>query len=135
MGKNKETYFQESWLSDPKYSQWVQWAKLKFDYRCKLCKKENKLGSGGNAALKKHKLSEEHKTNVNNLKACRNFFSPRNATLFSPCNATSLNSDSSLLNYPGEATSHFENNISVFENTSLQSTQNKNSIMLSFTIK
>ena len=43
----------------------------------------------------------------------------------SPHNATSLNSDSSLLNHPGEVTSHSENNISVIENTSLQSTQSK----------
>ena len=42
MRKNKLTYFQESWLSDPK---------------CCF------------GALKKHELSEEHKTNVNNSKA------------------------------------------------------------------
>ena len=51
-GENKQTCFQESWLSDQKYSHWVQRAKLKTDYRCKLCKKENKLGSSGVRALK-----------------------------------------------------------------------------------
>ena len=48
----KQTYFQESWLPDPKYSHRVQRVKLKTDYRCKLCKKENKLGSSGVGALK-----------------------------------------------------------------------------------
>lgn len=82
--------------------------------RCKLCKKENKLGSRVVVgAFKKHELSEKHKTNVNNLKACHNFFSP--------CNATLSNSDSSLLNHPIKP-SHSENNVSVIENTSLQST-------------
>ena len=51
MGKNKQTYFQESWLPDPKYSHRVQRVKLKTDYRCKPCKKENKLGSSGVGAL------------------------------------------------------------------------------------
>ena len=63
---------------------------------------QNKLGSSCVGALKKHP-SEEHRTNVNNLKAHCNFFSR--------CNATSSNSDSSLSNYPGEATSHSESNI------------------------
>ena len=44
MGKNKQTYLQESWLSDTNYFHWVQTPKLKTGYRCKLCKKENKLG-------------------------------------------------------------------------------------------
>ena len=32
MGKTKQTYFKELWLSDPEYSHWVQRAKLKTDY-------------------------------------------------------------------------------------------------------
>ena len=52
MGKNKQTYFQESWLLDLRYSHWVQSVKPKTDYECKLCKKENKLGSSRFGALK-----------------------------------------------------------------------------------
>ena len=52
-----------------------------------------------------------------------------------PNTVTSSNSDSSLLNHPREATSHSKNNISVIGNTSLQSTQNQNSIILSFNNK
>ena len=91
--------------------------KGKTDYRCKLCKKDNHLGSSGVGVLKKHELSEEYKANIN-LKTDHNFFSPRNAT--------SSNSDSILLNHTGEATSHSENNVSVIANTSLQSTRNQN---------
>ena len=56
-----------------------------------LQKKNNKLESRDVGALKKRELSEK---NVN-LKACRNLFTLLNATL--------SNSDSSLLNHPGEA--------------------------------
>ena len=52
MGKNRETCFQESWLLDLRYSHWVQSVKLKIDYRCKLCKNENKIGSSRFGALK-----------------------------------------------------------------------------------
>ena len=76
---------------------------------------------------KKHEIFEEHKTNSNNVKACHNFFSPRNTT--------SSNSDSRLLNHLGEATSHSENNISAIENTSLPLAWNQNSIILSFNNK
>ena len=57
---------------------------------------------------KEKELSEEHKTNVNNLKACDN--------ILNPCNATLSNSDSSLWNHPVEAIFYSENNISVIEN-------------------
>ena len=96
MEKNKQTYFKESLLSEPKYSHWVQRAKLKTDYRYKPCKEENKLGSVGVVVLKRHDISEEHNTNINSLKAYRNFFTPRNMT--------SSNSDRTLLNYPGGGT-------------------------------
>ena len=89
--------------------------------------KENKFVLISVGALKKHELSEEHKTNLNNLKADCSFFSPHNTA--------SLNWDSSLLNYPGEATSQSENNVSVIENAFLQSTQNENSIIVSFNNK
>ena len=52
MEKNKQTFFQESWSSNPKYSHWVQRVKLKTDYGCKLRKKENRLGPSGVGALK-----------------------------------------------------------------------------------
>ena len=80
MEKNKQTYFKESLLSQPKYSHWVRRANFKTDYRYKPCKKENKLGSIGVVALKKHDISEEQNTNINNLKAYRNFFTSRNIT-------------------------------------------------------
>ena len=69
----------------------------------------------------------KNKRNVNNLIVCCNFFSPWNTTL--------LNSDSSLVNHPGETRSHCENNVSVIEKTSLQSAQNQSSILLSFNNK
>ena len=105
----------------------MQRAKPKTNYRCKLWKKENQLGSGSVGALKKHELSEKHKRNVNNLIVCCNFSSPWNTTL--------LNSESSLVNHPGETRSHCENNVSVIEKTSLQSAQNQSSILLSFNNK
>ena len=76
---------------------------------------------------KKHEIFEEHETNSNNVKACHNFFSPRNAT--------SSNSDSRLLNHPTEALSHSEINVSAIENTSLPLARNQNSIILSFNNK
>ena len=89
-----------------------------------FAKKEDKLGSSSVGALKKHELSEDHKTNVNNLKVCHDLCSSNNATLW--------NSSPSLLHRSGKATSHNEINVSVIENTSLQSTQNQNSVILSF---
>ena len=74
MGKPKQTFFSESWLSHPIYSVWVKKAKLETEYRCKLCKKENKLGSSGVGALKKHEKSVEHMANVKTLNSCCNFF-------------------------------------------------------------
>ena len=67
-GENKQTYIQESWLSDLKCSHWVQRAKLKTDYRCKPSKKENKLGSISVGALKMINELESVKENCQKCK-------------------------------------------------------------------
>ena len=128
MEKLKQTFFSESWLSHPIYSVWVKKAKLETEYRCKLCKKENKLGSSGVGALKKHEKSVEHMANVKTLNSCRNFFNPHN----SPASDSISSANSS------ETQSH--NNISVSKDQDIsmtrpQSTQNQSSILLSYNNK
>ena len=55
MSKNlKQTYFQEDWLTDKEFSEWVARAENDKEARCTLCKSNIKLSNMGVTALRSH---------------------------------------------------------------------------------
>ena len=65
MGKekvDKKTYFQDSWLKDPKFRKWLKkHTTNKTKFRCKLCQnKEMTLSNMGTSALTSHAKSSCH---------------------------------------------------------------------------
>ena len=65
MGKekvDKKTYFQDSWLKDPKFREWLKKHTTdKTKFRCKLCQnKEMTLSNMGTSALTSHAKSSCH---------------------------------------------------------------------------
>ena len=77
-GKNKkQTSFDESWLTDPEFKEWVAAVKGdKTKYRCTACRKNNELSNMGRTALSDHQLGKTHEDNV---KKIRYFFPTKKA--------------------------------------------------------
>ena len=58
--KNNPTYFQEKWLTQDDYWQWLVEAPVNTSAKCKLCKKTFKLSTMAEDALKSHAGSMRH---------------------------------------------------------------------------
>ena len=87
--KNKQTFFKNEWLSNPKYQQWLQSVednKLAF---CKQCTKTIRLSNMGETAIKSHK-GPKHLTNCKPV-SC--FFKPK-ATVLEPTSSSSKSTES-----------------------------------------
>ena len=68
----KDTYFDPDWLTNDDFKDWV--VRVKDDdtkYRCRVCRKSNKLSNKGIGALKDHM---EGGTHLENLKKIKKFF-------------------------------------------------------------
>ena len=66
--KEKQTYFDKTWLEHQDFSQWV--AEVKNEptkYKCKVCHKANGLSNMGIGALKIHLKGPSHEANAKNL--------------------------------------------------------------------
>ena len=55
----KQTYFDESWLKDPRYKQWLMKGNDTGTFSCRVCPgkektRHKKLGDMGAGAIKKH---------------------------------------------------------------------------------
>ena len=57
---NKNTYFQDAWLSHPAYSKWVCKAVINIKAKCKLCHSDIALSNMGINALKSHSEKSVH---------------------------------------------------------------------------
>ena len=58
---SENSYFQESWLSDERFKDWLVPAQTKRETRCKRCKKSFALSNMGLQALKSHAEGKKHK--------------------------------------------------------------------------
>ena len=56
----KQTYFQEDWLTDKEFSEWVATAENDKEARCTLCKSNIKLSNMGVTALRNHVKSSKN---------------------------------------------------------------------------
>ena len=73
--KLKQTYFQEDWLTDKEFSEWVARAENDKEARFTLCKSNIKLSNMGVTALRSHvKSSKKHAERVKEKHQIQNFF-------------------------------------------------------------
>ena len=73
--KLKQTYFQEDWLTDKEFSEWVARAENDKEARCTLCKSNIKLSNMGVTALRSHvKSSKKHAERVKEKHQIQNCF-------------------------------------------------------------
>ena len=74
----KETYFQDSWLSNEHYKLWVKRVSDKnTSARCRLCLKNIELSNMGERALNSHANGQVHTEKVKTVLAVQNFFKKR----------------------------------------------------------
>lgn len=59
--------FNDLWLSDSKYSQWLRRDTDKFNAQCAVCKKIFKIGTMGIKSVDSHMQSEKHKRNMSSV--------------------------------------------------------------------
>ena len=92
--KVKKTYFQESWLSNNEFKEWLVAAADKTQAKCKLCKATFTLGNMGMTALKSHATGKGHRKKVIKHKEIQNFFAKRqNVSKSSTDTTCELNED------------------------------------------
>ena len=58
---SENSYFQERWLSDERFKDWLVPAQTKREARCKRCKKSFELLNMGVQSLKNHAEGKKHK--------------------------------------------------------------------------
>ena len=58
---SENSYFQERWLSDERFKDWLVPAQTEREARCKRCKKSFALSDMGVQALKSHGKGKKHK--------------------------------------------------------------------------
>ena len=59
--KLKQTYFEDKWLDDPRFTKWIKKVPENATFGCKFCKKKNiKLSNMGIQAVISHKGTQAH---------------------------------------------------------------------------
>ena len=75
MSKKKQTYFQDSWLSNENYELWLRKIPNKNTFaRCRLCEKDFDLSNMGEKALKSHAKGKGHIQKEKTALAVKNYF-------------------------------------------------------------
>lgn len=76
----KQTYFNDSWLKEKEFCDWVTRAPTNLQVRCKLCKANFALGNMGIKALKSHAKGKSHNIKLEESRAMSNFFKPKSSS-------------------------------------------------------